>query len=63
MIFSRAAILVNSLHIECFPLTHDLNGFEPRIEPRHTLSYLQVLLKQFPQGLFPKNNLGGNSHQ
>ena len=28
--FPRAARLWNSLHVECFPLSHDLNGFKSR---------------------------------
>ena len=35
--FPGAARLWNSLPIECFPLTDDLNGFKPRIS-RHLLT-------------------------
>ena len=35
--FSRTARLWNSLPIECFPLTYDLNGFKSRIN-RHLLT-------------------------
>ena len=35
--FPRAAKLWNSLPIECFPLTYDLNGFKSRIN-RHLLT-------------------------
>ena len=36
-IFSRTARLWNSLPVECFPLTYDLNGFKSRIN-RHLLT-------------------------
>ena len=32
--FPRTARLWNSLPIECFPLTYDLNGFQSRINTR-----------------------------
>ena len=35
--FPRAAILWNSLPIECLPLTYDLNGFKSRIN-KHLLT-------------------------
>ena len=35
--FPRTARLRNSLHIECFPLTCDLNGFKSKIN-RHPLN-------------------------
>ena len=42
--FSRAAKVLNSVPIECFPLTYDLNGFKSRIN-RHLLT-VGVLSKQ-----------------
>ena len=44
--FPRTGRLWNSLPIECFPLTYDLNGFKFRIS-RHLFNY-RFFLNRFP---------------